>query len=460
MSCFSIKGNAGMFLLAFLFLVHMNSFAQCIVTTESRENITSDATQIAGAKSKSISSSHINIAYTSQGNGAKLTVSFSGSNNTYYNDTIRLVGNMTVESISRGNNTLNGAVFVVTENSSITFKSIDISNSSNIRFINYGTMTFQNSFTMPSNTIFVNKLSSSVLIFNNTVNFANNSNTIVLNSNGGMVNFNNGFTLQSGNKFCLTGYTQVNTTSIVNNVSNGIYVPTSFSACLKYTGSASLNTTLTNGPGFLYVAQETGATSPSNLQKWGTSIVNINSSGCNVILPAVLKNFGVVSQSTYVMLKWSTTSELNSAAFDIEKSIDDINYKTIGSVKAKGYSTSQSDYSFKDQKQLEPVKYYYRLKMIDKNGSYTYSPVKYINLFNNADKLKVIKSGNTIFTIFPSIKNDATLLAYDISGKVVYLKKLLYGETTATIDCHLFSPGSYFVVLVSNTSKESVHIAF
>lgn len=460
MKCFAFAGNACIFLLAFLFLLQVRLFGQCAVTLDSRENITTNTTQISGAKSKSVSGNNLNVAYTNQGNGAKLTLSFSGSNNTYSNDTIRFIGSMTLESISRNNNTLNGTVFVVTENSNITFKTIDINNGSNIRFINYGIMTFQNSFSMPANTSFVNKLASSVLTFNNAINFANNSNTTVLYSNGGIINFSNGFTLQSNNKICLTGYTQVNTTSITNNVANGIYVPVSFSACIKYTSSATLNNTLTNGPGFLYIAQKPGASEPASLIKWGTSIVNTTSSGCNIILPLVLKDFVVIAQGKYALVKWSTSSEQNSSSFEIERSIDGTNFKSIGRVLAKGYSNVLTEYSFSDLKITERIKYFYRLKMIDKDGKYTYSGVKEISLSETNNKLKAVISGGKIVTHFPSVKNSSVLFICDVLGKIVYHKNLLAGETTVIVNYAPLIHGNYFVVLISDYQKESVHIVY
>lgn len=436
----------------------MNSFGQCITTLSSRENITTNTTQIAGSKSKSLSGNNLNVAYTNQGNGAKLTLNFSGSNNTYSNDTIRFVGTMTVESISRNNNTLTGLVFVVTENSNIKFKSFDLNNGSSIRFINYGSMTFENSFTMPNSTIFINKLASSVLTFNASINFANNSNTTVLYSNGGIINFTSGFTLQSNNKVCLTGYTQLNTTSITNNVTNSIYVPTSFSACIKYTNSVNLNNTLTNGPGLLYVAQSSGASSPSNLSRWGTSIVNTNSNGCNVILPIVLKDISVIAQKNYALIKWSTASEINSSLFYVERSIDGINFKSIGTVSAKGYSTTVNDYSFKDFNFTEPIKYYYRLKMVDRDGKFTYSGIKEIKL-DDTHSLLVMVSGGKILAHFEPVKIKTQFFISDALGKIIYRKDLSVGENEISIDNH-FAHGNYFVTMVSKDKKEYFHIAY
>lgn len=441
-------------------LLSFSSFAQCITTLESRENITSNATLIPGTKTETIGSNNINVAFKNQGNGSKLTLNFSGNNNTYKNDTIRFVGSMTVESISRGNNSLNVIVFVVTENSTITFKNIDINNSSNIKFINYGFMQFENSITMATNTIFINKTAASVLTFKQFTNFANNSNTTVLYANGGILNFMGGFQLQGNNKMCLTANTQINTTSISNDVTNGIYVPASFSACLKYTSSATLNNKLTSGPGILNVAQSPGASNASNTSNWGTSVVRANASGCNLILPVILKNFDIALQGKSVMASWSTSTEINVATFEIERSIDGSNYKKVGSVTAKGISSVAVDYSFKDLSLLQSSTYYYRLKMIDRDGKFSYSGVRELSMKNPSDNFRVMAnvSNNSIIASFPAVVNEAKIIVSDVLGNILYQQPLSAGQTIASLSSKNLIHGNYFVILVTNNKKESVHI--
>lgn len=452
--------NLSISFLAIALILSVSSFSQCITTVESRENITTNATSVPGNKTETIGSNSLNVAYKNQGNGTKLTLNFSGNNNTYKNDTIRFVGSMSVESISRGNNSLNGIVFVVTENSTITFKNIDINNSSNIKFINYGVMQFENSITMASNTIFINKTAASVLIFKKFTNFANNSNTTVLYANGGIVNFLGGFQLQGNNKFCLTANTQVTTTSIGNDVTNGIYVPASFSACLKYTSSATLNNKLTSGPGNLNVAQSTGASNASNSSNWGTAAVKANTTGCNLILPVVLKNFEVVLRGKSITANWSTSTELNVANFEIERSVDGVNYKKIGTVNAKGFSNVEVDYSFTDPSFLQTFTYYYRLKMIDRDGKYNYSGVRELSLKNPADNFRAmaIAGSNNIMASFPAITNKAIIMVSDVTGKIIYQQSLSAGQTTTTIVPKNITHGNYFVILVTDNKKESLHI--
>src|SRR5690349_16632601 len=99
MRCSPIARCAGFFLLTSLLLLSVSCYSQCIVTVDARENITINTTQIAGNKTSTISANNLNVGFINQGNGAKLTLTFAGNNNTYRNDTIRFIGNMSVESI-------------------------------------------------------------------------------------------------------------------------------------------------------------------------------------------------------------------------------------------------------------------------------------------------------------------------------------------------------------------------
>jgi len=94
-------------------------------------------------------------------------------------------------------------------------------------------------------------------------------------------------------------------------------------------------------------------------------------------LPLLLNNFSVKADNCIAHLNWSTSSEANSEKFEIEKSeTNNAKWKTIGSVKAQGNSSTHSTYYFKDDNIFINNKVVlYRLKMIDIDGSFIYSPV-------------------------------------------------------------------------------------
>jgi len=78
------------------------------------------------------------------------------------------------------------------------------------------------------------------------------------------------------------------------------------------------------------------------------------------------------------MLEWSTSLELNSERFIIQRSLDGISYEDIGRVDAAGLSNEERPYHFMDIGINDPMAYY-RLKQIDNDGTASYSQITIVN---------------------------------------------------------------------------------
>lgn len=91
-------------------------------------------------------------------------------------------------------------------------------------------------------------------------------------------------------------------------------------------------------------------------------------------LPIELVDFTCTAKTDYVFLEWETASETNSNLFEIQRSTDGINWIKIGTMMGAGTTPYPNFYSFNDY--FPPQnEIYYRLKHIDNDGTYTYSPI-------------------------------------------------------------------------------------
>jgi plastocyanin len=93
-------------------------------------------------------------------------------------------------------------------------------------------------------------------------------------------------------------------------------------------------------------------------------------------LPIKLKMFDLALIDDGYKLNWTTSTETNVAHFAVERSINDLSFIKIGKINAKGNSKEENKYAF-DDKNL-PAKsdiIYYRLKTIDSDNSFDYSPI-------------------------------------------------------------------------------------
>ncbi len=140
-------------------------------------------------------------------------------------------------------------------------------------------------------------------------------------------------------------------------------------------------------------------------------------------LPVELTIFKGESRKAENMLTWETASEINSEEFIVERAerADEKLFQEIGRVDAKGNTNSYAAYDFMDKQPL-PLSYY-RLKIMDKDGSYEYS--KIIALQNNEIASTIIKlypvpAHNSVTLEFQCEKNEEVqVYISDITGKLI-----------------------------------------
>jgi hypothetical protein len=164
-----------------------------------------------------------------------------------------------------------------------------------------------------------------------------------------------------------------------------------------------------------------------------------------IVTPVELLTFDVqkVANNT-VSLKWSTASEKNSSYFSVEKSDDGINFSEIGIVRAQGTSNNIVNYKFDDDHFSSTC--YYRLKIVDKDGSFKYSSIQFIETGNNS--ARIIKTETGEMEIRASVNEDTrwniavySLLGQEYTnqnvqltkGENTFLKGVSWGERSAKI---------------------------
>lgn len=143
------------------------------------------------------------------------------------------------------------------------------------------------------------------------------------------------------------------------------------------------------------------------------------------VLPVSLVSFTGAQKNEYVHLTWQTATENNNDHFNLERSLDGIQFSAIGSVKGAGTSALSHDYSYYDNiKELTTPVMYYRLVQVDYDGKLTYSQVlKFIPINTiNTDNLSIWPNPFRNKIHLKSYFNSAGMVRislYDYSGKSV-----------------------------------------
>lgn len=169
-------------------------------------------------------------------------------------------------------------------------------------------------------------------------------------------------------------------------------------------------------------------------------------------LPVTLTSFTAKKgEGLTTRLDWSTVSEANSKRFEVQRSTDAKAWNTIAAVDAKGESSQLALYFFVDTAPA-PGENLYRLKMIDQDGTFTYSRIEserfaFASLYPNPTAEKIKISG-----VADADVAKVSLLSLDC--KVVYTtSKLVQGE----IDVKNIANGTYIVAirLKNGTTRNS-----
>ena len=89
-------------------------------------------------------------------------------------------------------------------------------------------------------------------------------------------------------------------------------------------------------------------------------------------LPVTWSHFSASKVNEFVKLEWGTSTEINNSHFEVERSIDGLNWEVIGMKQGKGTYTGSSEYAFVDGSPVLGINYY-RIKQVDYNGEYSHT---------------------------------------------------------------------------------------
>ncbi len=172
----------------------------------------------------------------------------------------------------------------------------------------------------------------------------------------------------------------------------------------------------------------------------------------SVILPLNLLTFQGSLQNNATLLEWETANEINTSHFIVERSVNGQNFEQIGAVSAVGNSGSDNQYSFTDYDATHQSSsiLYYRLKMVDKDGVYTYSDVVTISLPFITGKVSAFPNpaSNAVkVTIMTPADGKINWNLIDNTGRVIIQNsaELKKGNNVLSINIGNLSTGFYYL---------------
>ncbi|MVN76587.1 hypothetical protein GO988_09655 [Hymenobacter sp. HMF4947] len=178
-------------------------------------------------------------------------------------------------------------------------------------------------------------------------------------------------------------------------------------------------------------------------------------------LPVSLTAFTAKAvQNRDALVNWTTASELNSAYFVVERSLDGTSFTKVGQVAAQGNSVTNTTYTFTDAgigtRTSAPV--YYRLQQVDLDGTATYSPVRTVSFTQAAVALSLYPNPaqRTTQLDLSQLPSAATyqVLVLDAVGRQV-LSTTLGGGLPQPLDVQALPTGTYQVLVTGTLANGS-----
>ena len=175
----------------------------------------------------------------------------------------------------------------------------------------------------------------------------------------------------------------------------------------------------------------------------------------NGTLPLTLITFEAQLINKDVLLQWTTSSEQSTSHFDIERSTDGNNFSVIGNVNAAGNSSSTIKYSFPDDNPAAGTNFY-RLKMVDKDGRYSYSKTVAVQV-QSIKSLRVYPNpaSDALYIETSAANENAIIQIIDLAGKKVKEQKLVLTGNTQ-VDISNLPKSIYKILIKTGTQTEAL----
>jgi glucose/arabinose dehydrogenase len=181
-------------------------------------------------------------------------------------------------------------------------------------------------------------------------------------------------------------------------------------------------------------------------------------------LPLHLLSFKGTLSDEAAKLQWLTENENATKSYTVERSANGKDFDSVGIIASKNAATKFTYYfADADVRKLSAPIVYYRLRMTDINGQYSYSDVVKLNVNLIAGTITVRPNpviSETTVDIYSTNAEKARWILTDINGKTVMQRSLNLkkGENSLNINLSSLPAGMYYLKVSGNTINQSTKL--
>lgn len=186
-----------------------------------------------------------------------------------------------------------------------------------------------------------------------------------------------------------------------------------------------------------------------NDSRTGTGDIYASKIESNGVLPTNITSIILTNKSNTNILSWISENEINVSHFNIQYSTNGKEFTTVGLISAgkNQYSFNHTNYSLQNTN-------YYRLQIVDKDGSATYSKIVSVSSIKFKEQISLyptVVNSTTTLKINVDKNEIYTVNILDVNGKIITQKSynIQQGINTVTIDCSVLQPKMYFISVMN-----------
>ena len=173
----------------------------------------------------------------------------------------------------------------------------------------------------------------------------------------------------------------------------------------------------------------------------------------NSALPVGLHGFAASYANKTVSLVWKTSFEANNRGFDVQRSKDGVNYKSVGFVPSLaaangGNSSLDLDYAYADNTFLTEATYYYRLIQTDNRNKQTVSNTVNVDVNGLATAIKVYPNPASGKFWVVGLKAGSRIEIFNAAGQKV--KSVVVNSDQMSVDIDGYANGVYYLKFVDD----------
>ena len=179
------------------------------------------------------------------------------------------------------------------------------------------------------------------------------------------------------------------------------------------------------------------------------SVTAYSDVSCLIVLPLELTEFAGEPLSDKINLYWKTASEKDLDNFELQKSLDGINFFSVCD-KQPSNNNYGAEYFCTDFSPSQNQNYY-RLKISEKSGEINYSELIGVSMNPNNNSTHIYFDSDKLYVQLPGKNIDGTILKFcDIAGKCFFEKEIHAQNESFDVDGLNLSRGIYFATVVKN----------